>query len=260
MPYADNQGVRIRYEVDGNGPPLVLLHGLTSYLESWHEAGYVNSLRSGFKLILIDMRGHGGSDKPHDPESYRLELLAGDVVAVMDDLKVGEAHFMGYSLGGRMAFALAKYSPERFRSFIIGGANPDEILSQESGRLREWLQALEKGMDTVIAAFEKAGLKVTPEMKARLLANDTEALSAFVLASEWRASLEYALPNMTVPCLFLVCEADPNCAGARKCANRMRNAEFVSFPGIGHFDFFEARQSHSLLPHITKFLEKVGHA
>lgn len=259
MPYANNQGVRIRYEVEGNGPPLVLLHGLTCYLELWHEVGYVDSLRKDLKLILIDMRGHGGSDKPHDPEAYKLELLAADVVAVMDDLNVSKAHFLGYSLGGRMAFALAKYAPERFHSFIIGGASPDEILSQESGRLREWLQLLEKGMDAVIAAFEKAGLKTTPEMKTRLLANDTEAMSAFVLASEWRSSLEYALPNMTMPCLLFVGEADPNCAGARKCANRMRNAEFISFPGLGHFEV-EVSQSHLVLPHITKFLEKLDHA
>ena len=255
VPYANNHGVRIHYEVEGNGPPLVLLHGLTRYLELWYEVRYVDSLGKDFKLILMDMRGHGGSDKPHDPEAYKLELLAADVVAVMDDANVTKAHFLGYSLGGRIGFGLAKYSPKRFHSFVIGGANPDEF-SQDS--IHWWLQLFEKGMDEVIAAFEKAGLKTTPEMKTRLLVNDTQALSAFVLANEWRANLEYALPHMTMPCLFFVGEADPNYAGARKCANRMRNAEFISFPGLRHQEV-EVSQSHLVLPHVTKFLEKVGH-
>lgn len=103
----------------------MLLHGFTLYLEFWHEAGYADSLRKNFKLILMDMRGHGDSDKPHESEAYKLELLVADVFSVMHDLNVRKAHFLGYSLGGRMGFGLAKYSPERFHSFVIGGANPD---------------------------------------------------------------------------------------------------------------------------------------
>ena len=257
MPYASNQGVRIHYEVEGNGPPLVLVQGLTAYLELWYELGYVDSLKEDYRLIPMDIRGHGGSDKPHDPEAYRLELLAADVVAVMDDLKISKAHYLGYSLGGLIAFGLANYSPQRFHSFIIGGAHPFEIMTQDE--VCWWLQLLEKGNDAVeklyVESFEKSGLKMTPEMKARLLANDTKALSALVLASEWRANLEYALPHMTMPCLFFVGEADEGYAGARKCANLLPNAEFVSFPGLGHFEV--ALQSHLVLPHITKFLEKV---
>lgn len=113
-------------------------------------------------------------------------------------------------------------------------------------------------MDAVVAEFEKAGLKTTPEMKTRLLANDTQALSAFVLANEWRANLECALPHMTMPCMIFVGEADPNYAGAKKCANRMPDATFVSFPGLGHQEV-EVSQSHLAVPHITKFLEKIGH-
>ena len=62
VPYANNQGVRIRYEVEGRGSPLVLAHGLLGYLEQWYELGYVDSLKKVFKLILVDLRGHGRSD------------------------------------------------------------------------------------------------------------------------------------------------------------------------------------------------------
>lgn len=66
MAYADNNGIRIHYQVEGDGPPLVLQHGYSDSLESWYEFGYVDKLKSQCQLILIDARGHGASDKPHD--------------------------------------------------------------------------------------------------------------------------------------------------------------------------------------------------
>ena len=252
VPYASNQGVRIHYEVEGKGPPLVLLHGLTLYLECWQDLGYVDSLKHNYKLIMMDLRGHGGSDKPHDPEAYKLKLLAEDVITVLDDLCIGKAHFLGYSLGGRIGFSLAKYAPARFGSFIIGGQKPGEVSQEET---RWWLQLLEKGMAEVIAVFETE-ISMTPEMKARLLANDTKALSAMLLAPDYRASLEDALPNMTAPCLIFIGEADSDFADARECVKHMHSAEFVSFPGLNHSQVIS--DSHLVLPHITKFLEKVS--
>ena len=255
VPYASNQGVRIRYEVEGNGSPLVLIHGLLGYLEEWHELGYVGSLKKSFTLILMDMRGHGGSDKPHNPEAYKLKLLVADVITVMDALNISKTHFLGCSLGGRMAFALAKYAPERFHSFIIGGQSP---YARPRARICWWLQRLKKGMGAHIEMLEKeAGIRMTPQTRAKLLANDTKALAAFMSASGWRASLEDALPNMTMPCLFYVGEADECYAGARKCTSFLPNAEFVSFPGLGHYEV-GVSQSHLVLPYITKFLERVS--
>lgn len=100
MPFANNQGVRIHYEVEGKGPPLVLLHGLGGSLEMWYDSGYEKPLKNDYQLILIDVRGHGASDKQHDPKSYELELLVSDVVVVLDDLNINKAHFLGYSMGG----------------------------------------------------------------------------------------------------------------------------------------------------------------
>jgi len=252
VPYANNQGVRIRYEVEGSGSPLVLLSGLTGYLESWQELGYVDSLKDKYKLILIDLRGHGGSDKPHDPEAYRLKLLAEDVVAVLDDLGISKAHFLGYSMGGRIGFGLAKHTPTRFQSFIIGGQEPSEI-SQEGTRW--WLQLLEKGMDAVMATLETE-VRMEPEMKTRLLANDAKALSAMLLAPDYRASLEDVLPSITVPCLIFIGEADSDFAGAKECVKHIRSAEFVSFPGLNHMQVIS--NSHLVLPRIIKFLEKAS--
>ena len=77
MPYTKNGDVNIYYEVEGEGPPLVMLHGLTSSLEGWRESGYIDALKDDYQLILMDARGHGKSDKPHDPAMYISENLVG---------------------------------------------------------------------------------------------------------------------------------------------------------------------------------------
>lgn len=251
MPFANNQGVRIHYKVEGKGPSLVLHHGLMSSLQSWYDRGYVDPLKKDYQLVLLDARGHGDSDKPHDPKAYELELLVDDIVTVLDDLEVHKAHFFGYSMGGRIGFGVAKYSPKRFHSFVIGGAHPYKLNQDEHDA---FLQLFKQGMDAVIVAMEKAGLKMTPEMKARWAANDSEALAAFWSASQW-LGLEDVLPTMTMPCLVFVGEADSLHSGAKECAKSMSNATFISFPGLGHFEVVS--QSSLMLPHITKFLANV---
>ena len=70
MPYVNSQGLRIHYQVEGDGPPLVLQHGFSDSLESWYDFGYVDALKPDYTLILVDARGHGQSGKPHDPDAY----------------------------------------------------------------------------------------------------------------------------------------------------------------------------------------------
>src|SRR5262245_48058076 len=106
MPRVDNRGVSIRYRVEGDGPPLVLGHGITDSGDVWYERGYVAALKSRYRLVLIDFRGHGQSDKPHDPPSYTVERIASDFVAVLDDLGMTRATYWGYSMGARYGFAI----------------------------------------------------------------------------------------------------------------------------------------------------------
>ncbi len=91
MPYATNDGVRISYEREGSGPPIVLQHGFTRSLEGWRDSGYVAALRDDYELILVDARGHGKSDKPHDPAAYTLDKRVGDILAVLDDAGIARA-------------------------------------------------------------------------------------------------------------------------------------------------------------------------
>jgi pimeloyl-ACP methyl ester carboxylesterase len=93
MPRVDNKGLSIHYRVEGNGPPLVLGHGITDSSDLWYERGYVAALKPKYRLVLIDARVHGRSDKPHDPLSYAAEKVAFDIVAVLDDLGMKTAAY-----------------------------------------------------------------------------------------------------------------------------------------------------------------------
>ena len=125
MPYVDNAGVKIHYHVEGDGPPLVMQHGLTNSLETWYAYGFVQELQKDYRLILVDARGHGRSDKPHNPKDYDLKLRVSDILAVIDDLGVEKAHYLGYSMGGRIGFGLVKHALDRFHSLMIGGMGAD---------------------------------------------------------------------------------------------------------------------------------------
>ena len=253
MPYADNNGVRIHYQVEGEGPPLVLHHGLGCTLEDWRTWGYVGPLKGDYELILMDARGHGASDKPHDPEAYAMEHRVGDVVAVLDDLDIGSAHFFGYSMGGAIGFRFAKLAPEKARSLIIGGASPRDRNPNDPNPI---LEMLERGLESGLAVLFEASGPVSSEWRQRILANDLEALIASVKSPG--ISVEDDLPGMTMPFLVYAGESDGRYPFIKEYATRLPDATFVSLPGLVHIQ--GATRSDLVLPHIKKFLARVSQA
>src|SRR5215472_6580275 len=173
MPYAVNQGLRIHYRTEGDGqPPLVLQHGFTDSLETWYDLGYVEALKPQYRLILIDARGHGGSDKPHEPNAYDRQRNVEDITTVLDDLGIPRAHYFGYSMGGRIGFAVARYAPERVRSLILGGGSP---YPQSQAGPDPMLEAFKQGAEAICSVW---GAPVPPAIRARLVKNDLAALIA----------------------------------------------------------------------------------
>ena len=121
MTMIDHSGVRIHYEVNGDGPPLILHTGGGGDLEMWRAAGYPAGLTDR-RLILIDHRGHGASGKPHDIEQHRVDRYVDDVLAVADDLDVATFPFFGYSAGATVGYRLAATHPDRVAAVIGLGA------------------------------------------------------------------------------------------------------------------------------------------
>jgi pimeloyl-ACP methyl ester carboxylesterase len=125
MPFATSEGgVKIHYELEGAGPPLVLMHGLGGSLESWRQAGYVDPLREEFQLVLIDSRGRGQSDYPRTQEAYELRTRVMDVASVLADAGIERANFMGYGTGAWVGWGISIYMPQRFASLALGGFGP----------------------------------------------------------------------------------------------------------------------------------------
>ena len=171
MPYVTNQGVRIHYDVDGSGPPLVLQHGWTFNNELWYRFGYVDALKPHHRLVLIDARGHGASEKPHDRAAYAWPVNIDDTLAVLDDLGIAKAAFWGYSMGGAIALGLAQHAPHRVSALIVGGATayPRSLWTFPDGN----------NPDAFISWLETTlNVSVSSEFRALLLSSDLRALAA----------------------------------------------------------------------------------
>ena len=118
-------GVRIAYEIAGpsSGTPIVLVHGFAaSRVQNWRAPGWYEALNNaGYRVIALDCRGHGESDKPHDSKMYGHDTMARDVVAVMDAAGLTQPFLMGYSMGGFIGMHVLMDHAERVKKFVIGG-------------------------------------------------------------------------------------------------------------------------------------------
>jgi pimeloyl-ACP methyl ester carboxylesterase len=247
MAFATNDGHRIYYELEGTGPPLVLHHGFSGTHKRWRRHGYVDALRAHYRVILIDALGHGASDKPHDPARYHIQRQASDVVAVLDTVGIGRTHYWGFSMGGRIAFALAKHFAPRLQSLIIGAAHPYErtLPADECS----------DGSDPeafVRTLYRRTGADLTAlprETREELFANDFRALSA--VQQDW-PSLEDALPTIRAPTLLYVGDADPYLEKVRAVAKLIPGSHLVILEGLDHGTAF--REARQVLPHVKAFL------
>jgi pimeloyl-ACP methyl ester carboxylesterase len=140
MPSFHNGAVEIAYLDEGEGDPIMLVHGFASTKNvNWVYPSWVSELKkNGRRVIAFDNRGHGDSSKLYDPGAYEVATMAGDITALMDHLNIERADVMGYSLGSRMTAVLARSQPKRLRSAIfggigiglIGGGGPGENVAQ----------------------------------------------------------------------------------------------------------------------------------
>jgi pimeloyl-ACP methyl ester carboxylesterase len=125
-------GVRLAYDTAGTGMPVVLVHGFASNRhQNWKFPGWYDAL-IGYRVIAMDCRGHGQSDKPHDPASYGHDIMTRDVIAVMDAAGVPSAFVMGYSMGGFIAMQLLVDRPGRVAKLVIGGVGASYLSAPEA--------------------------------------------------------------------------------------------------------------------------------
>lgn len=248
-------GLRLFVEDRGAGVPLLLVHGFTGSHEAWTPR-LKTALASRFRLLCVDLLGHGRSSKPAAARRYALEEMVCDLCEVLDARKISRAIWVGYSMGGRIALGAAVYRPERMRALVLESASPG---LSDAGARAERIAGDEKlallleteGIGPFVQHWMRQplfrtqqclGAEHLDEERARRIRNAPHALAACLrgLGSGVQPSLWNALPALAPPTLLLVGELD---AKFRDIAARMRavlpSADLETLPGVGHATHLE---------------------
>jgi pimeloyl-ACP methyl ester carboxylesterase len=212
-----------------DGPPVVLVHGFASTAHvNWVHPGWVKTLgEAGHRVVAFDHRGHGESDKPHDPAVYTPEIMAEDVIALMDHLGISRAHIFGYSMGARIAAFLGLAHPERARSLVFGGLGSGLV-----DGVGEW--------DIIADALLADSLDDVTDPRGRMFRtfaeqtkSDRVALAACIRTSRKSLTPE-EVTKLTMPVLVGVGTKDDIGGSAGKLAKMLPNGRALDIPGRDH--------------------------
>ena len=232
----DSDGVRLHYEVNGpeNGTPIVLVHGFASdYRLNWVGTRWQETLtNAGLKVIGLDCRGHGHSDKPHDEAAYAVDIMAGDIVRLLDYLNVPAAAYLGYSMGGRIGLEVVLDHPDRITRAVLGGVGAAGAMD----RAKQIADAFRKGEptdDPVAQTFYRFA-SARPD-------NDLIALAACISGLRPERHPE-RLAKIRTPILVVVGDRDDIARGAGELIELIPSARLVTIAGRDHMSAVPARE------------------
>ena len=212
MAHFEHDGCSLHYEEYGQGPPLLLLHGLGSSCRDWEYQ--IPVLAEQYRVIAMDMRGHGRSDKPR--ERYSIRGFTGDVEALIEHLNLGPVHVVGLSMGGMIGFQLAVDQPHLLKSLCIVNSAP-QVKVQNANDVwqyaKRWALARLVSMQTLGKALGQ-NLFPKPEqtdlrhkIAARWAENDKRAyLASFDAIVGW--GVQHKLARITCPTLIISADRD----------------------------------------------------
>ena len=229
MPSFHNGAVEIAYLDEGEGEPIVLVHGFASTKNvNWVYPTWVSELKkNGRRVVALDNRGHGESGKLYDPEAYHVPTMAGDVTALMDHLGIERADVMGYSLGSRMMAWLAQSQPQRLRSAILGGIGIGLI--EGGGPGENVAEALEA--DSLDDVSDPVGR--TFRAFADQTRSDRRALAACLRGSRRLMTREQAAA-ISLPVLIAVGTKDEIAGSAEALGKIIPGAKVLNIPNRDH--------------------------
>jgi pimeloyl-ACP methyl ester carboxylesterase len=225
----DSDGVAIAYLDEGEGEPILLIHGFASNIAmNWVDPGWVRLLvREGFRVIAIDNRGHGASQKLYDSAAYSSATMADDARRLLDHLGIASAYVMGYSMGARITAVLAMQHPRRVRAAILAGlginmvrglGNTDEIVAAlRADHVRDVSHAVAR----------------TFRLFAEQTKSDLKALAACLAASRMPLTAEQ-LATLNVPVLVAVGTEDIIGGSAVELAALIPGAKALEITGRDH--------------------------
>jgi pimeloyl-ACP methyl ester carboxylesterase len=229
MEFFSSDGVKIAYAIEGEGDPILLIHGFASNMQmNWVGPGWIRLLsENGFRVIAFDNRGHGLSGKLYDPEAYTGPIMAEDARRLLDHLDIEQADILGYSMGARIAAFLGLRHPERVRSAIFAGLGANMVLGIGDPK-------------PIAAALlaDDASLVTDPHARAfRIFADQTKsdrrALAACIMASRDRIP-SHEIARFRRPVLVAVGAEDTLAGPAKPLADFIPGAEALDIPGRDH--------------------------
>ena len=224
----DSNGVRIHYEVNGpeRGTPVVMVHGFASdYRLNWVGSRWQETFtNAGFRVVGIDCRGHGHSDKPHDEAAYAVEMMAGDVVRLLDELDIAEAAYLGYSMGARIGLEVVLQTPERVTRAVLGGIGAAGAISHAAA-IAHALRIGEPTEDPVAQTFYR--------FASSRPVNDLQALAACIAGLKPDAD-HTRLAAIKTPILIVVGAEDRITRRAPELVELIPTARLVTIPGRDH--------------------------
>jgi pimeloyl-ACP methyl ester carboxylesterase len=233
MRYFNSDGVSIAYvdvaPEEGHGSPILLIHGFASnYAVNWLNTLWIKSLtKAGYRVVALDNRGHGESEKLYDPAAYDSNLMAGDAVRLLDHLDIERADVMGYSMGARITAHLALIAPERMRSAILGGLGIHLI--EGVGLPLGIADAMEvRSLDELTDPMQRMFRAFAEQTKS-----DLKALAACIRGSR-QTLTEAQVSTIRVPSLVAVGTNDPIAGSPHDLAKLMPCAEALDIPGRDH--------------------------
>jgi pimeloyl-ACP methyl ester carboxylesterase len=232
----DSDGVRLHFELHGseNGSSIVLVHGFASdYRLNWVGTRWQETLTTnGFRVIGLDCRGHGHSDKPHDEAAYAVEIMTGDVVRLLDHLDIASAAYLGYSMGARIGLEVVMEHPDRVTRAVLGGIGGAGGI----GRAKQIAHAFRIGEptdDPVAETFYR--------FASARPGNDLIALAACIEGLRPERSPE-RLGRIRTPVLVVAGDQDAIARGAPELVEEIPTARLVTIAGRDHMSAVTARE------------------
>ena len=232
----DSDGVRLHYEVHGpdTGTVVVLVHGFASdYRLNWVGTRWQETLtHAGYRVIGLDCRGHGHSDKPHDEAAYAVDVMAQDVVRLLDHVDVQTAHYLGYSMGARIGLEVVLRNAGRIDRAVLGGLGAVGAIAH-AAEIAHAFRIREPTDDPVAQTFYS--------FASARPANDLEALAACIVGLRPQADARH-LGSITTPILVVVGDQDELAGGAAELIELIPSARLVTIPGRDHLSAVTARE------------------
>jgi len=254
--FFNSNGVKIRYLMAGKGEPVLLIHPFAASAEIWEPV--TKDLAQNYQVIAMDCRGHGKSEKPHDPKQYGIEMV-NDVVRLMDHLGIKKVALIGYSMGGSIAMKMLTVHPDRIRMAIIGGSLGFTKYESEHEEVPLLGPSLLKGMplsEAMIASappdWPKPGAQQREMMKRMDAGQDSIALGAETVSHEGLWVADEQLRAISVPTLVIYGGNDRP-AFYEEAKTRFPNLQFKKIEGAGDGP---AMQSPEFLKDIREFLDQ----